>query len=82
MSAAAVSNADYLSCPSGIQDYCTDKHRNVDDKPFGGGPGMLMKTEPLLATIGAARAGLGEQEEGSRGVFISRLKGSGSIIRR
>ena len=29
------------------RDYCTDKYRNVDDKPFGGGPGMLMKTEPL-----------------------------------
>jgi len=54
------------------RDYCTDKHRNVDDKPFGGGPGMLMKTEPLLATIGAARAGLGEQERGqSRCVYLS-----------
>ena len=31
------------------RDYTTDKHRTVDDKPFGGGPGMLMKTEPLMA---------------------------------
>jgi tRNA (guanine37-N1)-methyltransferase len=37
------------------RDYTTDKHRTVDDKPFGGGPGMLMKTEPLLASIAAAK---------------------------
>ena len=54
------------------RDYCTDKHRNVDDKPFGGGPGMLMKTEPLLATIGAAWAGLGGRESGkSRCIYLS-----------
>ena len=44
------------------RDFCRDKHRSVDDKPFGGGPGMLMKTEPLLAAISAARAKLGGQE--------------------
>ena len=54
------------------REYCTDKHRNVDDKPFGGGPGMLMKTEPLLATIGAAWAGLGGRESGkSRCIYLS-----------
>ena len=31
------------------RDFTADKHRTVDDKPFGGGPGMLMKTEPLVA---------------------------------
>lgn len=37
------------------RDYTEDKHRTVDDKPFGGGPGMLMKTGPLLAAITAAK---------------------------
>ena len=37
------------------RDFTTDRHRTVDDKPFGGGPGMLMKTEPLLAAIKAAK---------------------------
>ena len=37
------------------RDFTTDKHRTVDDKPFGGGPGMLMKTEPLQGAIQAAR---------------------------
>lgn len=37
------------------RDFTTDRHRTVDDKPFGGGAGMLMKTEPLCAAIAAAR---------------------------
>ena len=36
------------------RDYTLDRHRTVDDKPFGGGPGMLMKTAPLQAAIDAA----------------------------
>ena len=40
------------------RNYATDKHRMVDDKPFGGGPGMLMKTEPLVASIQAAKEGV------------------------
>lgn len=30
-----------------IRDYATDKHKTTDDYPFGGGPGMLMKVEPI-----------------------------------
>lgn len=41
------------------RDFTTDKHRTVDDRPFGGGPGMLMKTEPLQAAIHAAKQSLG-----------------------
>ncbi|MCG8414615.1 MAG: tRNA (guanosine(37)-N1)-methyltransferase TrmD [Pseudomonadales bacterium] len=44
------------------RDFTTDKHRTVDDRPFGGGPGMLMKTEPLLAAIRQARSDLAGQE--------------------
>lgn len=36
--------------------YTTDRHRTVDDRPYGGGPGMVMMVEPLLAAIGAARS--------------------------
>jgi len=38
-----------------IRDFATDKHHKVDDAPYGGGPGMLMKTEPVVASIRAAR---------------------------
>lgn len=42
------------------RDYTGDKHRTVDDRPYGGGPGMLMKTEPLELAVGAARLALPE----------------------
>lgn len=40
------------------RDYTSDRHRTVDDRPYGGGPGMVMKIEPLRQAIGAARAEL------------------------
>lgn len=39
--------------------YTTDKHQTVDDRPYGGGPGMLMKVEPLQQAIKAAKSSLG-----------------------
>ncbi len=38
------------------RDYTHDVHRTVDDRPYGGGPGMVMKIEPLVAAIEKARA--------------------------
>lgn len=38
-----------------LRDFATDKHQVTDDRPFGGGPGMVMKIEPLVAAIRAAR---------------------------
>jgi len=38
------------------RDFTSDRHRTVDDPPYGGGPGMVMKPEPLLAAIAAASA--------------------------
>ncbi len=37
------------------RDYARDRHRRVDDRPYGGGPGMVMMYEPVKAAIGAAR---------------------------
>lgn len=39
------------------RDFAPDKYRRVDDRPFGGGPGMVMKPEPLLAAVAAAKSG-------------------------
>ncbi len=39
-----------------IRDYATDKHHKCDDELYGGGPGMLMKIEPLSAALEAAGA--------------------------
>ncbi len=38
------------------RDYTNDKHRTVDDRPFGGGPGMVMLAEPLRQAVRAAQA--------------------------
>ncbi|MCU0781947.1 MAG: tRNA (guanosine(37)-N1)-methyltransferase TrmD [Akkermansiaceae bacterium] len=38
-----------------LRDWATDKHRKVDDTPCGGGPGMLLKPEPLFAAVEALR---------------------------
>lgn len=40
---------------SNPREHAHDRHRTVDDRPFGGGPGMLMKVEPLLEAIDAIR---------------------------
>ena len=36
-----------------LRDFTTDKHRVVDDVPFGGGPGMVLKPEPMFAAVDA-----------------------------
>ena len=38
------------------RDFTTDNYRTVDDRPFGGGPGMVMLVEPLAKALEAARA--------------------------
>src|SRR5687767_4640367 len=43
------------------RDYANDRHRTVDDRPYGGGPGMVMRTGPVSEAIIAARAGVGRE---------------------
>ena len=38
-----------------LRDFTTDKHRKVDDEPYGGGQGMVMKPEPFFAAVEAIR---------------------------
>jgi len=48
-----------------IRDFADNKHRKVDDRPFGGGPGMVMMPQPLSAAIGSVK------REGSHVVYLS-----------
>lgn len=50
------------------RDWAGDVHRTVDDRPYGGGPGMVIRVEPFRSAIRAARAAL---PAGSRVVFLS-----------
>jgi tRNA (guanine37-N1)-methyltransferase len=49
------------------RDFATDVHRTVDDRPYGGGPGMVLKVEPLRSAMHAAVASM---PEGSRRVYL------------
>mgnify|MGYP001546886857 FL=1 len=53
---------------SNPRDFTADRHRTVDDRPYGGGPGMVMKIEPLRQAIAAAREAAGP---GARVVYLS-----------
>ena len=50
------------------RDYTEDRHRSVDDRPYGGGPGMVMMIEPLARAIKAARS---EQVPGAKVIYLS-----------
>ena len=41
-----------------LRDYTHDRHRQVDDMPFGGGPGMVMKPEPVIEAVAASGSGV------------------------
>lgn len=44
-----------------LRDFSSDKHRRVDDRPYGGGPGMVLQVQPLRAAIQTAVAQLGSK---------------------
>ncbi len=50
------------------RDYAQDRHQTVDDRPYGGGPGMLMKVQPLADAITAAKNQAGEH---ARVIYLS-----------
>ena len=55
------------------RDFATDQHRTADDRPFGGGSGMVMKPEPLAAAIRAAKKQAQNENNGKQNpvVFLS-----------
>ena len=61
------------------REFAKDRHRTVDDKPYGGGPGMLMKIEPLVAAIKAAKDGLIE-DANDQTVKVAYLSPQGKVL--
>ena len=57
-----------------IRDFTEDAHRQVDDEPFGGGPGMVMKPEPMFAAVESLGA--------DRGRTLILSPGDGGWIKR
>lgn len=59
-----------------IRDYTQDKHRRVDDTPYGGGKGMLMQVEPIYRCYQAVCAELAQQGKGKPHVIYLSPKGT------
>ncbi|WP_352419580.1 tRNA (guanosine(37)-N1)-methyltransferase TrmD [Proteiniborus sp.] len=57
-------NVAQINCIN-IRDFSKDKHKRVDDYPFGGGPGMVMSPEPIYSAIEATKS------ENSRIIYLS-----------
>lgn len=53
------------------RDFTGDRHRTVDDRPYGGGPGMVMKVEPLQAALDAARESAARRNLDARVIFLT-----------
>lgn len=51
--------------------FSEDKHQTVDDRPYGGGPGMLMKAEPLAKAIGLAKSKAKSLTKPAKVVYLS-----------
>ena len=49
-----------------IRDFALDRHRQADDRPYGGGPGMVLKPEPLYSALKAVGAGAPLRGKGAR----------------
>lgn len=52
----AINDHQVRVCCWNPRDFTDDPHRSVDDRPYGGGPGMVMRPEPLARAIDAAKA--------------------------
>jgi tRNA (guanine37-N1)-methyltransferase len=61
------------------RDFARDKHRTVDDRPYGGGPGMVMAVEPLRSTIRMARERAGGLAKASLLSPQGRLLNQGAV---
>lgn len=60
------------------RDYATDAYRTIDDRPYGGGPGMVMMAAPLASAIGAARNA--QREAGASGGTTLYLSPAGTPL--
>src|SRR2546425_12682127 len=53
-----------------LRDFTTDRHRVVDDMPYGGGPGMVLKPEPLFRALEAIERGDEGADAGGQAPFV------------
>ena len=64
-----------------IREFATDKHKMIDDRPFGGGDGMVMKPEPIFAAI-ENLLGTSERDEYPEGTRVVMLSPQGKPLKQ
>ena len=74
--ARAIKNKKIAVRTIDIRKYTSDKHHSVDDKPYGGGAGMLMKVEPIFRAVSALTARKSKIQNSKHELFFFRQKGS------
>ncbi len=74
----ALSQSAYRLRSWNPRDYTTDTYRRIDDRPYGGGPGMVMLAEPLLGCLAAVRAT--RQQEGRPPLPVVHLSPQGAPL--
>jgi tRNA (guanine37-N1)-methyltransferase len=57
-----------------LRDYTDDRHRKVDDRPFGGGPGMVLKVQPIWAAVNKLQKGVLKKKKSRTILFSARGK--------
>jgi len=67
------------TCIHDLRDFTHDRHRTVDDRPFGGGAGMVMKPEPIFEAVESL---VGEHQEKRSGTAIVLLSAAGKLFRQ
>lgn len=64
-----------------LRDFTTDKHRTIDDRPFGGGPGMVLKVEPIWKALQKVKKSSRITDRRSR-ILLTSLKGKAFTQRK
>lgn len=60
-----------------IRDWATDKHQSVDDRPFGGGPGMVLMVDPVVRCVEAV-----QQDKSPPGIIVALTPGGERLTQR
>jgi len=60
-----------------LRNFTTDKHKTIDEKPYGGGPGMVFKIEPLAKALNSLSPDKGRKKEGLKKTLIILFSASG-----
>lgn len=63
-----------------LRDFTTDRHKTVDDRPYGGGPGMVLKPEPFFCAVDSIKEELALEEKAKTKIRVILLSAQGKLF--